>query len=152
MYQIIKKFWALFLAIMLLSIAQPLSINAAPHTTIEYLSDDSYFETTISIIPTRGTVTNTNITVTYRNASGEAMWDLTVTANFTFNGKTASCTSSKATANSYNRNWKIIEKSSSRSSNHGTATAKAGQYLNGVYVNSLTKSVTIYCNGNGQVS
>ena len=87
MYQIIKKFWALFLAIMLLSITQPLSINAAPQTTIEYLSDDSYFETTISIIPTRGTVTNTNITVTYRNSSGEAMWDLIVTASFTFNGK-----------------------------------------------------------------
>lgn len=152
-----KKLFSLLLLVMLVCISQPVSIIAAPQTTaapqstIEYLPDGSYFETTITVIPTRGTVTNASKTVTYRNASGTAMWDLTVTANFSFNGSTATCTSSKASANSYNSNWKIISKSASKSGNHGTATAKAGQYLNGVYVNSLTKSVTIYCNGNGNV-
>lgn len=145
--------FSLILALLLVFI-QPLSVKAAgsSYTTKEYLSDGSYYETILFVSNARGTVTNASKTTTYKNASGESMWYAKVTANFTFNGSSATCTSATASAGSYSSTWKILEKTASRSGNSGTATVRAGAYMGGVYVDSTTKSVTIYCNKNGKVS
>lgn len=153
----INVFYSLVL-VFLLALIQPLTIyadapaNTTTSTTREYLSDGSYFETTLTVSNARGTIKNASKTALYKNASGESMWYVKVTANFTFNGSSATCTSAKVSADSYVSTWKILEKTASRSGNSGTATVRAGAYMGGVYVDSTIKSVTIYCDKNGNIS
>ena len=152
----IKKI-LLLLIISCVCILQPLSVAAnSEHTTQitrEYLSDGSYFEITIqSTENARSTIKNASKTATYINASGESIWYAKVTANFYFDGKTSSCTSSSASGASYVSNWKILSKSASRTGNVGSATIVAGAYLNGAFVDSYTKIVTLACDKNGNLS
>lgn len=134
---------------------QPLAVQASPaNTTVtrEYLPDGSYYETVLETIQVRSTVNNARKTLTYKNSSGKSLWYVTVTADFSFNGSTSHCTSASATAGSYTSTYKISSKSSGRSGNSGWARATADAYSNGSYVSSMTRTVYIYCDKNGNVS
>ena len=129
----------------------PSAISSGVH--YEYLNDGSYFETTIDYLPSaRATVTGATKTTVYKNASGQSLWYVRVTADFTFNGSSATCTSSRVSAGSYVDSWKIINRYSSKSGNTASATAVAAHYINGAAIASLSRTVTLYCNGNGKVS
>ena len=118
----------------------------------EYLEDGSYYETIIISTPTRSAIRNASKTSTYKNSSGTALWYAKVTADFYFDGKTSSCTSSSASGGSYVSTWKILSKSSSRTGNVGSATVTAGAYLNGAYVGSITQKLLLACDKNGNLS
>ena len=127
--------------ILSLVILFPSSVSAAsssPQITREYLSDGSYFETVIS--------------TTYKNADGDSLWYVKVTANFDFNGSTSKCTAASASAGSYTKVWKILDKRASRSGNSGSATALAGSYMGGLFVGSVTKTITLSCDKNGSLT
>ena len=156
-----KKELSIFLTLLLCMLfifpqsvlASTLSVPLSSSVSYDYLSDGSYFETTIEYLPSaRGTVTGASKTTVYKNASGQSLWYVKVTANFTYNGSSAKCTSSSASAGSYVDSWKILSKSSSKNGNTASATAVAAHYANGIAIASLSKTVTLYCNGNGNVS
>lgn len=134
---------------------QPLAVQASPaNTTItrEYLPDGSYYETVLETTQVRSTINNARKTSTYKSSSGQALWYVTVTANFSFNGSTSRCTSASVTAGSYHSVYKISSKSSGRNGNTGWASAIADVYSNGNYVSSMTRTVNISCDKNGNVS
>ena len=153
---IIKSSAVLLTSLFCLNLFQPLTTYAASDKAQdivkEYLEDGSYFETTLLTLNTRSTLRGAVKRTTYYNKAGDPIWHVEVTANFTFDGSSAKCTSATASAKSYVSNWKILDTASSRSGNSGTATALDGSYVNGVFVGSMTESVTIYCDKNGKVS
>lgn len=77
---------------------------------------------------------------------------MTVTGKFTYNGKISRCTSSSISATSYDSNWKISSKSSSKTGNTAIGNATAKLYLDGSYISSLTKTVKLTCDKNGKLS
>ena len=118
----------------------------------EYFSDGSFFETKIIYNSNRSTIKGASKTTTYKNSVGTALWYVTVTGNFTYNGSSSSCTASSASAGSYSNAWKILNKSASKSGSSATAIATAGQYIGNVAIGSYNKSVTLRCDANGNLS
>lgn len=158
-----KKFLSIILSFLVFScvltsfpqsvLASALSVPLSSSISYDYLSDGSYFETTIEYLPSaRGTVIGASKTTVYKNASGQSLWYVKVTANFTYNGSSAKCTSSSASAGSYVDSWKILSKSSSKNGNSASATAVAAYYVNNAAIGSYSRTVTLHCNGNGDVS
>ena len=54
-------------------------------------------------------------TATYKGSDGTALWSVTVTGTFNYNGTTSSCTSSSIETKSYVSNWKLSNKKASKS-------------------------------------
>lgn len=76
---------------------------------------------------------------------------MTVNGTFTYDGSSSSCTAASVSTSVVNGNWKITNKSSSKSGNTAKATATAICYLNGNPINSATKTVTLSCDANGNL-
>ena len=150
-----RKKLIITLLCLIITLSQTIMVYATPADTLkiskQYFSDGSYFETIIVESNAKSTIKNASKTATYKNASGEALWYAKVTANFYFDGSTSSCTSSSASAGTYVDGWKILEKSASRTGNTGSATVRAGIYLNGLYVSSITETVTLSCDKYGNL-
>lgn len=86
-----------------------------------------------------------------RDSNGAVLWEVSITATFSYNGTTSKCTSCSHKATSYHPSWSIKSVSSSRSGNTATATATAA-YSDGSTTHNYTESVTISCDKNGNVS
>lgn len=142
--------------ILVLLISQPAVLNASPneiHTEVTYLPDGSYFQTVITEDPIRisGTKTGTK-TLSYSNADGVTVWDIIVKGTFSYTGNSSTCTSSTVSANSYNSTWKIADKSATKSGNKASGTVTAKQYYLIVCIETMTKTVNLYCDKNGNLS
>lgn len=154
-----KKFIILLLAITL-SFYCPLPASAATSTDttiVETFEDGSYIETIIEevVVPSTRSSTSTisgKKTSTYRNSSGTALWSISVTGTFTYNGSSASCTKSTVSTSSYSSNWKVSSSSASKSGATAKATATFKQYKDGIYITSTTQSVTLTCSKTGTLS
>ena len=133
-------------------IIEPLDKGYYYETVIEELPDISYAPRSISH-PDAVASTKTGSKTTYcKNSSGTVMWYVKVTGVFTYGNGTATCTSSTVTAKSLSTSWKITSKSASKTGNKANATATAKEYLNGVPVGSLTRTVMLTCSSNGTLS
>ena len=87
-----------------------------------------------------------------KNSSGTTLWSVSIKATYSFDGTSATCTSCTPSAKSYNSAWTIQSVKSSKSGNSATATAVARYTgLFGI-TEDYTKSVTMTCNANGEVS
>lgn len=105
----------------------------------------------ISLYSTAQTKTGSK-TVYYKNADNETLWYVKVTATFSYNGSTSTCKSASVTAGSNNSYWKVSNKKSSYSGNHGTASATGKKYLFGIVTSTINRSVTLTCSPNGTLS
>lgn len=132
----------------------------AQAATIETLADDTlYYETVIeetaSVSPMASNTAKAKTgykTTSCKNANGTVLWSVKVTANFSYNGTTATCTSSSVSTTINNSAWKISNKYSTRCANYGTATATGQEYINNKLVKSVTKTVKLTCSPTGTLS
>lgn len=135
---------------------------SAPTTQIEYFEDGSYC---ITVIEDCNIINNPSITTAsasktvsksktahYYSASNVEMWYVKVTGSFTYGNGSAVCNSASVTAKSKNNNWKIANKTSSKSGNSATASATGKRYLNNALAETATKSVTLTCSPTGKFS
>jgi hypothetical protein len=90
-------------------------------------------------------------TVNYKNGA-TTMWAVSVHGTFTYNGSTSTCTASSVTAQSFNANWKIASKQSSKSGSTAIANAVGKRYNSGAEVQSVSREVRLSCNKNGGLS
>lgn len=127
-------------------------------TTVEYFDDGSYIITTISNEPsnisTHASTTSTTKSKisTYYSKSNSKLWDVKVTGTFTYGNGSAKCTSSTVSATSYNKNWKVTNKSASKANASASATATGNLYQDSIIVQSIVKTVTLTCDKNGNFS
>lgn len=138
---------------------QPINLSALENekiisTTVEYLDDGSYYETTITenINLFRASTTSGAKTTKYYNANKVAQWYVKVSGTFSYSSSSATCTSSSVSAGVYKSIWKIASKSASKSGNKATAKGSANQYYNGNIVNTKSISTTLICSTSGKLS
>lgn len=100
-----------------------------------------------------GVQTITRTKTTYiRNASGDVLWYVSITAAFEYNGSSAKCIRCSCDAKSENSSWKIKSYSCSKSGNSATAAAKATHTGALGISQDYTQSVTIQCSAAGEIS
>ena len=134
--------------------AFPFLSVAIKNETIEYFPDGSYGITEIveySDKAVTGTKTSSK-NYKYYNSSNELLWKVTLTATFTYNGSTSSCTSASPGHTVYNSNWKVKTATASYSGNTATGNYTVKRYALLVPVETVNKTLTLKCDKNGNVS
>lgn len=119
-------------------------------TSIEYLSDGSYYIVEVVQAPSnsRSYSTSGSKTATYYNSAGTAIWKVTVNGTFTYTtGVSAKATSASATVGIANSNAQFIEK------NAYTSGASAYGYGKVKYKDTTaSKTVVLTCDKYGNLS
>lgn len=144
---------------------QPTSIIFTPNnSSIEMLKNGYYIETVISSdtllsenvfnisrFYTSKTITKTKTTY-YKNSSGSILWSVSIKATFSYNGRSSKCTSCSHSTTAPGKSWSISSCTSSKSGNQATAKAVATQTGTDGTKYNITKSVTISCDANGNIT
>lgn len=121
----------------------------------EELENGYYLETVITTNYTqaRSSIRNGTKTATYRDINGKALWSITVNGKFTYNGKSATCTSSTYSKANYSTSWKLSNAKASKNGAAASASITAKQYhQNGSLQKTIDKTVKLTCSPNGSLS
>ena len=130
------------------------TVISSPNTQIEHLPNGDYIEITITEEPaTRALSKSGTKTANYKNAAGSTMWSVSVRGTFSYvKGKSCTCTSASGSSSSYNSSWSVSGATSSRSGNSATASATGKHYMGNKVIETMTRSVTLYCDSYGNLS
>lgn len=158
-----KKIIAFVLsAVIIMGILPTILANAegnSPESEILYYDDGSYAVITI----TYGLASNAEVnasksiksgskTVSYYDDSGALKWKATLTASFTYDGSTSSCTSANSTVAICDSDWYVISNNSGHAGNTATANVTMGRRYLGVTVKTVPVTITLSCDANGNLS
>lgn len=132
--------------------AMAADLDANSNVDVVYYEDGSYLVREViteSALKSRGTQTKTGSCVTtYYNASDVAMWDITLTGTFSYNGSTATALSASYSYNIYSSAWAF------KSANAYCQENKA--IVDGVFVHAFfiphDTTVTLTCSPTGVLS
>ncbi len=149
-----KRTVCLFLLLSMLVSALPVSGTAAEvETTVTYFEDGSYLVETIHTVQSRASNTvSGDKTSAHYDSDGSINWKLVVNGTFTYANGVPICRSSSGSVTIYDSAWYTISKSASKSGASATASATMGQKVLGVTVREASTSVTLTCDGNGNLS
>lgn len=121
----------------------------------EELENGYYLETVITTNHTqaRSSIRSGTKTATYRDINGKALWSITVNGKFTYNGKSATCTSSTYSKSNYSTSWKLSNAKASKNGATASASIRAKQYhQNGSVQKTIDKTVKLTCSPTGSLS
>ena len=107
------------------------------NTVVETFSDGSYIESSISFPSTSKALSSSSTktaskTSTYKNNSGKTLWSVTVTGP--------------------DRNWKIIKSFANKTDSTASATVSTAQYLNGIHMRTINRTIKLTCSKTGKLS
>lgn len=130
-----------------------MDVPITSETTFEFFDDGYYFEiiTIQDNIKSRANTVSGTRTVKYKNGD-TVLWTVSLNASFIYTGSSATCTSSSVSTTCPSSAWKITNKSASKSENTATAKVTAKQYLAGISIQTVNKTVTLSCDDNGKLS
>ena len=149
-----KKAIISFLVVCLLFSTMSLFVFASPDETtdIEYFNDGSYSIITLETISmTKGTVSKSK-SYKYYNSNSILQWKATLTASFSYNGSTASCTSASASYTIYKDSWSNTLSTASKSGATATGNFTFKHYVLGICTKTVNKTLTLTCDKNGNVT
>ena len=153
-----KQIFSLFSTVILLF---TLCINVtatdrSSNTYIEYFNDGSYITTTISEVSSISVYSSNSKsgtkTTTYTGSDGDVKWEATLRGTFTYNGTSATCTSSSITHSSKDSNWKITSATASKTNNKAIGDITAKQYAFGIPMDTVNITIILTCSANGTLS
>ena len=151
-----KKFLCLALTVIMLIGIVPVGVLAADTTfdsSIIHFEDGTYMEVTIGEASTRATNTKTGYKkYTFRNNKDEILWEATLSATFTYNGTSSSCTSGSCSVSISNNNWYVVSNSTTRSGNTATTHLTMGKKFLGITIDKPEYTITLTCDKNGNLS
>ena len=98
-----------------------------------------------------GTVTKSKY-YDYYDSSNVLQWTIQLTATFTYNGTTATCTSATPGHTIYNTSWQVTKETASRSGATATGEFTIKKYVLGIPVKTVNKTLTLTCTPNGTVT
>lgn len=158
-YYKMKKLIALFSVILTLMLMYPTTIFAdekiITDSYVEYFDDGSYVVTEFeeSGISTFATSTTTKAkTSTYYTSNNVKQWMVVVTGTFNYTGSSATCTKSTTSYTIYDNSWKVTSSAASKSGNKATGTFTIKNYVLGIPVKTVNKTLTITCSNTGVCS
>jgi len=146
-----KRFLTFILVISLV-FSLPLFASATQNTNedIIYMDDGSYIIVTIDSMDTRATGSKTGSkSYNFYSSNDELEWKAVLSGTFTYNGTSATCTSSSCNITVYQNNWYEISKTATRSGNTAYATFTMGRKVLGITVSKKDYSLTLSCDANG---
>nr|WP_279067543.1 hypothetical protein [Catenibacterium mitsuokai] len=123
--------------------------------TKEKLENGYYLEKIITNYCTqaKSSIKSGTKTATYRDIHGKALWSITVNGKFSYNGKSATCTSSTYSKANYSTSWKLSNAKASKTGATASASITAKQYhQNGSLLRTINKTVKLTCSPNGSLS
>lgn len=88
----------------------------------------------------------------YYDAKGTLLWEIYLTADFTYNGKSAKCTKASISHDIFDSDWKLISSSCSKNTATATGSFSIRQYKLGVPLRLIEKTLTLTCSADGQVT
>ena len=155
-----KKLLTAFLLICILMCLFPGAVQAAgdrdsKETNIEFFEDGSYI---ITVIETNRTllVPLSNITKTkteyYYDSNHNLDWKASLTASFTYNGTTSSCTNASIGYHIYDSDWRLTSSNCSKSGATATGNFTFKHYVLLIPNKTINKTLTLTCDKNGNVT
>lgn len=149
-----KRLLSMALAAMLVFCLLPVFVSAAEETVeIVYLEDGSYLTIQTITYETRASGSKSGSkTYTHHGSNGDDNWKATLSGSFTYNGTSATCTSSSVDVTIYDSAWYTISKSASKSGGTATASVTMGEKRGGVTVTTLPISISLTCDKDGNLS
>ncbi|MBR4744699.1 MAG: hypothetical protein IK082_11020 [Oscillospiraceae bacterium] len=121
---------------------------------VEYFADGSYGVTTLAQAGgagTKGKVTHTK-SYTYYDADDTALWTLYLTAAFTYDGTTATCTAASVMHLIYDNAWQVTSETAHKSGNTATGDFTVKRYFLGIPTKTINVTLTMTCSPSGVVS
>ena len=116
----------------------------------DIITTTSHF-TISNLLNTKGTSSKTK-TNEHHNADGSIAWKASITATFSYNGTTASCTDVTKSTVIYNSAWKCTAASCSKSGATATGNFTFKRYVLLVPVQTINKTLTLTCDANGNIT
>lgn len=154
-----KRFVICALALALLIISLPLQTFAdeeskpnIANVQVILLEDGASIEIITEIMNQgRGTVTGTKV-YNKRDSDNNLDWTAKLTATFTYNGSSATCTSASCSVTIYDSDWFTVSNMTSKSGNTATANLLMGYRVLGVPVLFYPYTITLSCDANGNLN
>ncbi len=94
------------------------------------------------------TVTKTKY-VRYYDKKGVILWEVYLTGEFYFDGKSASCNEAVISCEIYDNDWSVVSASADKTGARATGSFKIKQQKLGVALKSIEKIITLECDKNG---
>ena len=91
-------------------------------------------------------------TLSYYDSNDQKQWDMKLAGAFSFDETSVTCTSASVTYTIYNSNWHFQSKNAWPSGNTANGTLTMAKKFLGITVQTVTKSLTITCDANGNIS
>jgi len=122
--------------------------------------DGSYsvysFEESISLLESllgslRSSTTKT-ATVKHYDSDSTLVWKAAITADFSYNGSTASCTRVSKSTTVYNSSWKCTSSSCSTSGATATGNFTFKKYTLGIPTQTINETISMTCDKNGNIT
>lgn len=148
-----KVILSLVLVTMIVSVFALNCSAAGTETTITYFEDGSYIIDVIEISKGRssGSIQGSR-TKSYYDNSGNLDWQAVLAGSFTYNGSSATCTSSSVSVTINDSAWYTISKGATKNANVASASVTMGCKILGVTYNKVTVPITLTCDANGNLS
>lgn len=151
-----RRLFCVLLLVGILCVILPNQAMAATNeevVSIIYLNNGYYIIESISVNVSRasGSITGTKSHTCY-DSNGNSDWKAVLTGTFTYNGASATCTSSSVSVTIYDSSWYTISKSATKSTNVASASVTMGCKILGVTFNEVTVPITLTCDANGNLS
>ncbi len=150
-----KRFICYFLFVVMIFALFPLEVCAISDDTVNtiYLDDGAYIIVTIYENGSRASGTKSGTArYDYYASDGDKEWTATLNGTFTYNGTSATCTSSSCSVSISNSAWYLISKSASKSGNTATASVNMGRKILGVTTDKEYIDLSLSCDANGNLS
>ena len=120
---------------------------------IEHFPDGSYIitELTESAYSNRSSVTRSKFSTYYDN-DNTALWMVELTATFSYNGTSATCTYVSTGHTIYDTSWQVTNAAASKSGNTATGDFTVKKYFLGIPIKTVNRTLTLTCSPTGVVS
>ena len=89
--------------------------------------------------------------IAYYNSDGISKWNAVLTGSFSYNGSSATCSSSSVDVTIFDSNWYVISKSASKSGNTASASVTMGCSYDGI-MTTIPANLSLKCDKNGNLS
>lgn len=155
-----KKIFTFILIISLLLLSNSQSVNAESlekhgNAEIIYCDSDIIIEqVTVEYIPTlqlfsTNSSKSASTTLTIKNSNNTAIATFTLSASFTYNGKTAKCTSSTCSSSIIDSSWSFISENATKS---GAAATAYFTLKRAIPYSTISDSVILKCSKDGTIT
>lgn len=151
-----RKFLSLMLIFIFALGCMPAGAQAtevAEFPNIITFDDGSYIEISIESISARTSTTENGYkTYSYYDSSDNLEWQAKLSASFTYDGTTSTCTRASCTVTVYDSKWYEYSNSTTYSGSTATTELVMGQKFLGITIAKREYTITLTCDKDGNLS